>query len=264
MLERAVLFVDDEPNILRTLRRLCRREDFAVHTAGSGEEGLAFLREHAVPVVVSDQRMPGLSGVEFLARVKDLQADSIRVILSGYADARTIVEAINKGEIYRFLPKPWDDRELVTTLKQSLDHFFLRRENEILNARLHEQNAELKRLNERLEEAVSIRTQSLAYAQEMLERLPHAVLGLSNEGEIMLTNGKARSAHPCLASVPPGTEVEAVFAPADAAFIRECLESNRAATTHCTIHGRKFAANLAPLGAGGASRGCVIVLLDRR
>jgi len=112
MTDKVVLCVDDEPHILNALQRLLRKEDFQVVTARDVEEGLAVLASRPVQLVISDQRMPGMTGVEFLQKVKELFPDAVRVILSGYADVGVIVDSINKGEIYRFLTKPWNDEEL--------------------------------------------------------------------------------------------------------------------------------------------------------
>ena len=100
-----VLFVDDEPRVLTSMRALFRR-DFNVHLANSGKEALALLKVQPVDVIVTDQRMPGLSGVETLAHVKRLAPNAMRILLTGYADANAIQGSINEGEVFRFLNKP--------------------------------------------------------------------------------------------------------------------------------------------------------------
>lgn len=110
--ERTLLLLDDEENVLRSLVRLFRRDGYHILTASSVREAFDLLASNAVQVIVSDQRMPDMSGTEFLARVRDLYPDTIRMVLSGYTDLATITEAINLGAIYRFLTKPWNDDEL--------------------------------------------------------------------------------------------------------------------------------------------------------
>jgi len=117
-----VLCVDDEVNILRSLKRLLRKEDYRLLTASSGEQGLEILKENAVNLVISDQRMPGMSGIEFLARVKEEYPDIIRAILSGYTEVDAIMDSINRGHIYKFLLKPWNDQNLILDIRQALEH----------------------------------------------------------------------------------------------------------------------------------------------
>jgi len=110
--ERTLLLVDDEENVLRSLVRLFRRDGYRVLAASSVREAFDLLGSNPVQVIVSDQRMPDMSGTEFLGRVRDLYPDTVRMVLSGYTDLKSITEAINRGAIYRFLTKPWDDDEL--------------------------------------------------------------------------------------------------------------------------------------------------------
>jgi EAL domain-containing protein (putative c-di-GMP-specific phosphodiesterase class I)/CheY-like chemotaxis protein len=107
--ERALLLVDDEANVLAALRRLLRNEGYRVLTAASAREGLEILARNTVQVILSDQRMPEMTGTEFFGRVKDIHPDTVRIVLSGYAELTTIIDAVNQGAIYKFLVKPWDD-----------------------------------------------------------------------------------------------------------------------------------------------------------
>lgn len=110
-LERAntLLVVDDDPNIISALKRLLRRDGYNLLTASSGSEALELLAINAVQVIVSDQRMPDMSGAEFLGIVKGIYPDTIRIILSGYTDLEVIAESVNRGEVFKFLTKPWED-----------------------------------------------------------------------------------------------------------------------------------------------------------
>ncbi len=107
--ERTLLLVDDEAGILAALRRMLRNEGYRVLTAASAREGLEILARNEVQVILSDQRMPEMTGTEFLGRVKQLHPDTVRIVLSGYAELESIIEAVNQGAIYKFLIKPWDD-----------------------------------------------------------------------------------------------------------------------------------------------------------
>ena len=114
-----ILCVDDERNVLRALERIFLDDDYEIVTAGSGEEGLEIMTESGdcFQVVISDYRMPVMNGVEFLKAVYERWPDSVRIVLSGYADAGAIVAAINEGHIYKFIPKPWNDEELRETIQ---------------------------------------------------------------------------------------------------------------------------------------------------
>lgn len=128
-MKHTLLFVDDEECILSSLVRLFRNEDYEIFTATSGAEGLKTFEENDVSLVISDHRMPAMTGVEFLASVKEVSPDTIRIMLTGYADLQASIDAINKGEVYRFISKPWNDEELLLTVQQSLEYRDLRLQN---------------------------------------------------------------------------------------------------------------------------------------
>jgi len=113
-----ILVVDDEPEILFSLQALLRR-DFEVHTAQGGARALEILQEHPVHVILTDQRMPAMTGVELLTRARGIRPEAIRILFTGYADIKSVVEAINRGQVYRYLTKPWDPDELIALLRQA-------------------------------------------------------------------------------------------------------------------------------------------------
>ena len=117
--ERTLLLVDDEPDILNSLKRLLRRSGYRILTAGSAAEGLELLALNSVQVIVSDQRMPNMSGSEFLGRVKILYPDSMRIVLSGYTEVAALTDAINRGAIYKFVTKPWNDDDLRRVIREA-------------------------------------------------------------------------------------------------------------------------------------------------
>ncbi|HCT41415.1 MAG TPA: GGDEF domain-containing protein [Moraxellaceae bacterium] len=114
-----ILLLDDEENILRALNRVLRRDGYRILMATRAQDAFELLAKHHVQVIISDQRMPGMSGTEFLSRVKDLYPETIRIVLSGYTDLKSVTDAINQGAIYKFLTKPWDDEQLRQILTQA-------------------------------------------------------------------------------------------------------------------------------------------------
>lgn len=139
----SILLVDDEGDILFSLKALLRRE-FDLHTADSGAEALRILAERPIRVVMSDQRMPGMTGVELLAQVQQLYPETIRILFTGYADIKAVVEGINRSGLYRYLTKPWDPDDLVEVLHSAADVY----------DRRTEQSQLLKELRGVLEEVV--------------------------------------------------------------------------------------------------------------
>jgi len=130
MTERTLLLVDDEENILSALTRLLRRDGYHILRASSGREGLELLAANAVGVIISDQRMPEMSGTEFLSKVKDMYPDTVRIVLSGYTELNSITDAINRGAIYKFLTKPWDDDLLREHIREAFAHCEARKDGQ--------------------------------------------------------------------------------------------------------------------------------------
>lgn len=163
-----ILLVDDEPGVLGALSRLLRlglrdaqQRSYAVETFGDAREALARAGECPFALVISDYRMPGLNGVEFLQALRQLQPDCARIILSGYADLNGLVAAINEAGIARFVAKPWNDHELLCSMREILKIRALNQENQRLadlvrlqQGQLSAQEAELRRL-ERLEPGIT-------------------------------------------------------------------------------------------------------------
>jgi CheY-like chemotaxis protein len=122
---QTLLLLDDEENILRALARVLRRDGYKIFMATRAQDAFELLAKHDVQVILSDQRMPEMSGTEFLSRVKDLYPNTIRLVLSGYTDLKSVTDAINQGAIYKFLTKPWDDDELRQNIAQSFREFMV-------------------------------------------------------------------------------------------------------------------------------------------
>jgi two-component system NtrC family sensor kinase len=194
-----ILCVDDEKNVLRALRRLFLDEDYVIFTAGSGEEGLEILRaEGEVPIVMSDYRMPGMNGVDFLRGVCRNWPDTVRIVLSGYADTASVVEAVNDGEIYKFIPKPWNDDELRITIQKAVERYHLKKTNLQLMEELKISNEKLRKVNETLEVVVkkalnaAFQWQDRSIYQHVLRFLPRGVIGIDHQGDIVHCNETAR------------------------------------------------------------------------
>jgi diguanylate cyclase (GGDEF)-like protein/PAS domain S-box-containing protein len=126
---RTLLVVDDEPAILAALKRVFRREGYNVLTATGGSDGLNLLATHRIGVVISDSRMPQMSGAEFLGKVRDIHPDTVRIMLSGYTDLEAVTRAVNRGELFHFLGKPWDDAELLEIVRDAFRHHELRQQH---------------------------------------------------------------------------------------------------------------------------------------
>lgn len=165
MQNQTVLFVDDEPNMLNTIKRFFRREPYQIVTAPSAQAALNLIKAGEEPaVIISDQCMPGMTGVEFLTQAQKLLPDSIRMMLTGYADLSTAAGAINDAGIMRYLQKPWREPELLQAVREGVERYNLLVCNKALTAELQEKNTKLEDLNNNLEQKVLERTQQLESA----------------------------------------------------------------------------------------------------
>ena len=140
MKEYKILLVDDEPNILRALKRLFRMEHVQILTAQNGIEALEILSKESVQVLITDNVMPEMTGIELIKKVKENSPDTLRIILSGQSDLEAILTAVNEGEVFRFILKPWNDIDLKTTVSLALAHFKLMEDNKRLLAELREKS----------------------------------------------------------------------------------------------------------------------------
>lgn len=164
-----LLFVDDEANILSSLRRLFRPLGYRIFTAGSGAQGLEIMEREAIDLVVSDMRMPEMNGAQFLEQVNKRWPETVRMLLTGYAEIGATIDAINKGHIYRYISKPWEDNDIVLAVRHALRQKQLERENRGLEELTRRQNEELRELNANLEEKVKARTEELRQTVGFLE-----------------------------------------------------------------------------------------------
>ncbi len=205
---RTILLVDDEINIVSALKRTLRRDGYTILTANSGEDGLALLAKQEVGVIISDQRMPHMTGVEFLRKVKLLYPKTLRIVLSGYTELESVTSAINEGAIYKFLTKPWDDDLLRDNIREAFQYYEMEQENLRLTKELQSANDELSRLNQSLEKKVADKTREIVHSsnllqisQEILEHLPIGIIGIDEQHMIVASNRRAEE----IFSQPPST-----------------------------------------------------------
>jgi two-component system NtrC family sensor kinase len=183
-----ILCVDDERNVLRAVERMFLDENYEIITALSGEEGLEKLSSNEnIKVIISDYRMPGMNGVEFLKKARSLRPETIRIVLSGYADTAAVIAAINEGEIYRFIPKPWSDDELKMTVAKAVAMFAIRRDN---SKSPEVRNLEVESLEHMSDKKQLTSARSLIDSSRILESLPFGVLSVF-AGKVMQMNKAA-------------------------------------------------------------------------
>ena len=185
-MNRVILCVDSEREILSALRRFLRQKADRILTANSGEEGLELLEAHSPGVIVSDLHMPGMNGTEFLNHVSEFAPHTFRILLSGYADMEAAISAFNKGEIHRYLLKPWDPVKLEHAIEQGFEHHQLIQANIALTDSLSENNQELKDLNAKLEQKTIDLTEQLLHS-ERLSVLGRLAAGIVHEVMTPLT-----------------------------------------------------------------------------
>lgn len=138
-----VLYVDDEENNLNSFKATFRRT-YNVFTAISAAEGRLILENNDIQIIITDQRMPIMTGVEFLSSILTTFPEPIRILLTGYTDIEAVIDAINKGQVYQYITKPWDENQLKVLIDNAFEIYYLRKSNKELMANL-------KRVNEQLE-----------------------------------------------------------------------------------------------------------------
>ncbi len=181
-----LLVVDDEPDVVQSLQDLLRRE-YRVLGATRARDGLRLLHEQPVQIVMTDQRMPEISGVDFLRSVRRDCPEAIRLLFTGYADIKAVIDAINEGHVYRYITKPWDPDELLTILRQAGEQYDLLQERQRLlddlcrkNQELEQANAELRQANILKEGFINVASHELRTPLTILLALPELALRMGN------------------------------------------------------------------------------------
>ena len=195
-----VLLVDDEPPIVHAVVRLLAFEPVEVVTAGSGDEALQVLRERAVAVILTDQHMPGMRGVELLRQARELAPEASRILFSGHIDVELLRAAVNGGEVYRFVAKPWDDDELIHAIRQGVERWELLARSRVLAT---EARARADAVLAAGSAALDAHGSAAEAALALLDAMPIAALAIDAGGAISLLNMFARTAFPaCLPGHP--------------------------------------------------------------
>ncbi|RZI78652.1 MAG: EAL domain-containing protein, partial [Rubrivivax sp.] len=259
---RTLLLVDDEDNIVSSLKRLLRRDGYHIVTANSGAQGLQRLAENAVDVIISDQRMPGMTGVEFLRRAKELYPETVRLVLSGYTELQSITDAINEGAIYKFLTKPWDDERVRAHIAEAFRQKEMADENARLDREVQEANRELAEVNGKLQRLLEAQREqmhrdetSLVIAREVLENIPAPVIGTDLEGTVAFLNTDAEALF-ADGATPLGRHVEEAF---DAGLL-EVWQVSDGAYHRVHIVDRSYQAVCRSMTGESGSRGKLMVL----
>ena len=170
--------VDDEPDVLESLRHLFHRK-YRVLVAEGGRDGLRLLEQEDVHVILSDQRMPGMTGDQFLKSARELRPDAVRLLFTGYAEIQTVIDAVNEGGIFRYIHKPWDAPELEALIAQAASQYELLAERRRLVAQLRDANAQLVDANRGLAETDQLKTAFLEVASHEFNTPITIVQGLS-------------------------------------------------------------------------------------
>ena len=254
---RTLLLVDDEPNILASLKRLLRRDGYHILTANSGQEGLDVLASNAVDVIVSDQRMPGMLGADFLRKAKLLCPQTIRIMLSGYTELQAVTDAVNEGAIFKFLTKPWEDHQLREHIAEAFRLKGIDDDNVRLNAQLRDANQALAAANAAMQALVNQQQHqisrdevSLGIAREVLQFLPLAVIGLDDEGMIAFINASAANLF----------ERGAALLGSEAALVLPQLFDGQDTPRLAAIDGQPYVVAIHPMGLHSRSRGSLVTL----
>jgi len=262
-----ILCVDDEKSILNALKRLLRKEGYHLLFANSGQEGLEILKDNNVHLIISDQRMPGMSGTEFLEIVKDKYPDVLRIILTGYSDIDSITESINKGNIYKFFFKPWNDLRLKSEIRQITEQMDLIRTNKRLDETVVQQNKELHEMNAKVEKLVRKRIQEielenhvLQLSHAILEDLPISVMGIDNDGLIIMINKMAKE-FVCKDGVKMGCPLSDYFPQEVIDKVNQSLETGQQVRLNVDYFIDKgYDAKLLPLSGAYEGKGVILTM----
>lgn len=269
--QRTILLVDDEENILSALTRLLRRDGYRILRAGSGREALELLASNKVGVILSDQRMPEMSGVEFLRKAKELYPETLRIVLSGYTDLKSVTDAINEGAVYKFLTKPWEDELLRIHVREAFELYEMARENRRLAHEIMQANEKLTAAKRELELLVGEKTREAAQSgnvlkisQEILEFLPVGVIGVDDSGLVVIANRQAVQVFSGSGGTVVGRLVTEVL-PVDMVHcVTRSMEQGAGGHRPCRLpDGSSAELWCHPMGSQSDSRGVVMLVVPR-
>lgn len=198
-----ILLVDDEKNVLKSLKRMLRLEPYEIQITTNPQEAIELTKTERFDVIIGDYRMPGMNGAEMFFQINKKAPDTIKIILSGYADIDIITDALNQEYINKYILKPWNEENLKLELEKSIEHSKLVNTNKELHQKIIIQNEELKKINENLEYLVQKRTRklelqnkALRISQIILDNIPVPVIGVDPDLMVVLTNKIAHKEFP--------------------------------------------------------------------
>lgn len=265
---RHLLLVDDDPNLLVSLVHMLKKDGYDVYSAHSAREAFDILANHPIDVVLSDHRMPEMSGTEFLEQVKDTYPHTVRLVLSGFAELDSVTEAINRGAIYKYLTKPIDDQDLRANIREAFQRHDIEQQNNRLKIELEQANAELVQLNHILEQRVTERNDRIQrdndfrhVIQEVFDHLPVGILGIDVSGDVMLINRLAAEGLDLGQGMAIGRSLLCLpddLAQAVERFLEDTEQIPQAFET--AIQNQTVKVALLPMGIFSKSRGCLVTL----
>lgn len=246
-----ILFVDDEKEILTSIRRQLRKEQFSIEMCSSGKSAMELLQKQDIGIVVSDERMPEISGLDLMKKIKKLYPNTIRIILSGFADSQTIIDAINQGEIFRFISKPWSYEDLIKSLNEAIKKWEINQHNKRYMEKIIEENKRLKR-------RLSFRESSLDLSREVLDSIPSPVIAINDDNKIADFNEKASNI--LSGDISIGDKItkiipEEIYVPLEENF----RDSNGSEETHINLENRDYSIYIRGLRPTDIYKGIIIL-----
>jgi diguanylate cyclase (GGDEF)-like protein/PAS domain S-box-containing protein len=255
--EPTLLLVDDEPNILSALKRLLRGAGLRILTASGGREGMEILAAEQVDVILSDQRMPGMTGVEFLRAVKHSHPETVRMVLSGFTELQSVTDAVNEGAIYKFLTKPWDDTQLRGHILEAFRQKDMADENRRLDLaartvsqRLAHANRQLEEVLKQQQEQISSTGISLAIVHEALQHVPLPIFGLDEDNAVAFANHAAQELF--------RRDGQLLGSPVEC-FMPELAAIGEGQPRVVAVHGERYKIAAHGMGRGSRARGTLLV-----
>ena len=190
--EKCILLVDDEANITRSIKRVCRSKEYKVLGATSAVQALEILATQSVQVVLSDQLMPEMTGAELFEKIQKTYPLIVRILLTGHTAIEGLTSAVNRGAVFRIMFKPWEDENLLQTIEDAFDYYEIRNKNKLLTQQLQEFNHNLENLVEQKTRELSLHVKRLQISQKLFDLLPEFALGINDELYIVEANAKAQ------------------------------------------------------------------------
>jgi CheY-like chemotaxis protein len=260
---RRVLLVDDEERVISSLCRLFRREGYELVVATSGPDALRLLAASPVQLVISDHRMPGMTGIELLREIRARWPDTVRIILSGYSDVSTIIAAVNEGEIYKFITKPWNDEEIRLHVRRAIEQHELQKDNQRLAREIEVQNDRLRELNAILEQLAEDASAGLNSTQALLEAVGVGVFTVDRTGLVVTANRRANA-------ILSSESLDLIGISAQVALPKVLCELVHVAedahggdcTGRFSLDGRKLQCRVSPLDPADGRRGSIVALWE--